>query len=178
MMEGTATSELLEWFRVDRSRGTCRLLGTGTILVFVGATLVACGIFTHSTSSTLSILTLVGAGLLVFGLVTAFGGMTVLLAQDEYLAVRVDAVLARRTRGEVVLAWSDLTAIRFDESRRALVFETTSDGAYVLEERYSGVSPETLAPHLEELRRKARLAPLDLAHVARIALGLPHRRPS
>jgi hypothetical protein len=171
-------TELLEWFRVDRSAGTWRLLGTGTVLVFVGATLVACGIFTHSTSDTLRLLTLVGAALLVFGLVTAFGGMTVLLAQDEYLAVRVDAVLVRRTRGEVVLAWSELTGIRCGEAEDTLVFETTSEGAYVLKERYSGVSPSTLAPHLEELRRKALVAPLDLAQVARIALGLPHRRPS
>jgi hypothetical protein len=172
------STELLEWFRVDRSRGTWRLLGTGTILVFVGATLVACGIFTHSTSATLRFLTLVGAAFLVFGLVTAFGGMTILLAQDEYLAVRVDAVLVRRTRGEVVLAWADLKGIRCDEANDALVFETTSDAAYVLKERYSGVTPKTLAPHLEELRRKAAVAPLDRAQVARIALGLPHRTPS
>jgi hypothetical protein len=171
-----APADLLEWFRVDRARGVGWLLVTGATLVFVGALLVGGGVLTHTPSDTLRHLTLLGAAMLVFGLVTAFGGMTVLLAQDEYLAVRADGVLVHRAGGDVVLPWAEVLAVRYDAVAAALVFDAKEE-PYVLKERYSGASGAELAAHLEELRRKATLAPLDYAQVGRIALGLPHKRP-
>jgi hypothetical protein len=169
-------SELLEWFRVDRSRGTLWLLGIGVTFVFVGAGLVACGILS-SESSMLHYLTLVGAALLTAGLVTAFVGMTVLLARDEYLAVRADGVLVHSVRSEEILLWEEIASVKFDLGVNSVVFEATNGPAYLLTERYTGVSPSELAAHLEELRRKAATTLLDYKGVGRIALGLPHRRP-
>jgi hypothetical protein len=170
--------ELLEWFRVDRSRGTGRLLVFGAALVFVGASLVAWGVLPHHGADELRYLTLPGAGLLVVGLIVAIGGMTVLLAHDEYLAVRADGVLVHRASGDVSLDWKDLVTITYDATEEALIFESRGAPAYVLGERYSGVTGVALAEHLDELRRKAALGPLDSAQVARIALGLPHKRPT
>lgn len=163
---------------MDRSRGTGRYLAVGAALVFVGAALVACGVVTHRGSEWLGPLTLLGAAMLVFGLVTTIGGMASLLAQDEYLAVRADGILVHRSKGDVVLSWSATAGVRYDATQEALVFEAKNNPSYVLAERYSGASGEVLAAHLEELRRKAAIGPLDLAQVGRIALGLPHRRPS
>jgi hypothetical protein len=170
------SSDLLEWFRVDRSRGTFWLLFIGITFVFVGAALVACGILS-SESSVLHYLTLVGATLLTVGLVTAFGGLTVTLARDEYLAVRRDGVLVHGVRSEDVLVWDELASVKHDPEANAVVFEAVSGPPYVLTEPYTGASRAELAAHLEELRRKAASAPLEYDDVARIALGLPHRRP-
>jgi hypothetical protein len=167
---------LLEWFRVDRSRGTTWLLVVGTSLVFAGAALVACGIFTHRTSDTLRNLTLLGAALLIFGLVLAFGGLTVLLSRDEYLGVRADGILIKQSRGDTFLGWETLTGVRCDVGAKAVVFEGTGD-PFVLREEYAGAKHAVLAAHLDDLRRKATLAPLDPAYVATVACGMPHRRP-
>jgi hypothetical protein len=167
---------LLEWFRVDRSRSTRWLLGIGITFVFVGATLVAYGVITHG-SELLHALVFPGAILLVVGLVTAFGGMTILLAQDEYIAVRASGILVHRARFDVELAWDDLVSVKHDPTRNTLVFARGSEDPYELDEGYTGVTRPELAAHLEALLRKARQAPLEASHVAPIALGLPHRRP-
>ena len=166
----------LEWFRVDRSRSTRWLLGIGTSLVFVGSTLVSYGVITHG-SELLHALVFPGAILLVIGLVVAFGGLTFTLAQDEYLAVRASGILVHRARVDVELAWDDLVTVRHDPTRDALVFARVNEPPYELVEGYSGVTRPELAAHLDALLRKARQAPLEMSHVAPIALGLPHKRP-
>ena len=76
-----------------------------------------------------------------------------------------------------MLLWENMATVKYDGAAQAIVFEAAREPPYVLSERYSGATAGDLAAHLEELRRKATLAPLDYEQVGRIALGLPHRTP-
>jgi hypothetical protein len=174
--EVTGPEELLEWFRVDRGKSTRGLLVTGTIFVFFGAGLVTFGFVTHGQSEATRAVALLGAAMLVFGLVLAFGGMTVLLARDEYLAIRADGIVLHHAAGETVHPWPSVSAVSHDATLDAIVLIVDGQSV-VIRERYSGATPGELSAHLEELRRKATVGALDHAQVQRIALGLPHRRP-
>ncbi len=176
MADTDETPDLLEWFRLDRGGGTLWLLGLGTLGVFVGAGLLGGAFLTHSSEALRSV-SIVGAALLLFGLFIAFGGMALLLANDDYLAVRADGILLHRASGDVVVAWDSLRQVRAD--KRALIFEARDgdDSPMRIEERYTGASRAQLAAHLESLRRKAQMNELTFATVKSIALGLPHVRP-
>ncbi len=169
-------SQLLEWFRVDQSRRTTRLLVSGTLLVFVGASLVGGAFLTHKAGALLHALTLLGAAMLLLGLVVGFGGMTVLLAHDEYLAVTPDGILFHRGANDELHPWGELTGVTHDEAGGRWVLHRADGTAVPVDVAYSGASARELAAHLEQLRAKASLAPLTAPDVASIALGQPHRR--
>ncbi len=181
MAETDESPDLLEWFRLDRAGGTRWLLGLGSLGVFVGAGLLGGAFLTHTTDALRSVST-VGGALLLFGLFIAFGGMALLLANDDYLAVRADGILLHRASGDVVVAWDSLRQVRAD--KRALLFERrdadasdASEATMRIEERYTGATRVELAAHLETLRRKASMAELTFDTVKAVAIGLPHVRP-
>ncbi len=171
---GAETPELLEWFRVDRSRATTKLLIIGTVLVFVGASLVAAGFVTHSDSAWLTVTAWVGSLVLIVGLVTAFGGLTVLIARDEYVGVRVDGVLVHHVAEETLVPWSDLARVDLSEDGREVRLHVREGAPVVLRQPYSDVSQTELAAHLEEIRRKASLGTIDAASVRPLAARLRH----
>lgn len=167
--------DLLEWFRLDRAGGTRWLLGTGSLGVFVGAGMLGGAFLTHS-SEGVRLVSLAGAALLLFGLFVAFGGMALLLANDDYLAVRADGILLHRGTGDVLVGWDSLTRIHAEE--RAIVLDgAEGDTPVRIRERYTGATRGELAAHLETLRRKAKMAELTATVVKSIAIGLPHVRP-
>jgi hypothetical protein len=169
------TPDLLEWFRLDRAGGTRWLLGTGALGVFVGAGLLGGAFLTHS-SEGIRLVSLAGAALLLFGLFVAFGGMALLLANDDYLAVRADGILLHRASADVLVGWDSLTRVRVED--RAIVLDGGEGATPVrIEERYTGATRGELAAHLESLRRKAQMAELTPMVVKSIAIGLPHVRP-
>jgi head-tail adaptor len=181
MAAGDETPDLLEWFRLDRAGGTRWLLGLGSLGVFLGAGLLGGAFLTHTTEALRNVST-VGGALLLFGLFTAFGGMALLLANDDYLAVRADGILLHRASGDVLVTWESLRKVRADA--RALVLERreedaseTTETTMRIEERYTGATRVELAAHLEALRRKASMAELTFDTVKAIAIGLPHVRP-
>ncbi len=167
--------EILEWFRVDHSRTTRKLLVLGTCLVFAGAGLVGAAFLTHWTSFLLSLATLVGAGMLIFGLLLAFVGMAVVLARNEYLAVRADGLLFHTTTSDVLHAWGDIESISAGEEREWSIRRVDAT-THAVTLPYSRVSPQELALHLEQLRKNAALGPLDAALVARLAIRAAHGR--
>jgi len=169
--------ELYEWFRVDRGRGTRQLLVTGGALVFVGGGLVSGGFLTHQSSTVLSILTLTGASFLAFGLIFTFVGMAVLLAHDEYVAVRADGIVFHSGRADELFLWAEIEQIAADDEGASWSIHRASSAPHVVNAAYAGVTPGELAAHLEQLRLKARIAPLDSTEVGRVAIGLPHKRP-
>ena len=169
------TPDLLEWFRLDRAGGTRWLLGTGALGVFVGAGLLGGAFLTHSAEG-VRVVSLAGGALLLFGLFIAFGGMALLLANDDYLAVRSDGILLHRATGDVVVDWDRIAKVHAED--RAIILDgAEGDMPVRIEERYTGATRVELAAHLESLRRKARMAELTFDVVKSIALGLPHVRP-
>jgi hypothetical protein len=120
---------------------------------------------------------LVGAGMLVLGLILAFGGLAVLLSRDEYLAVRADGVLFHNASSDAVHLWSDIAKISPDEVGDAWSICLTDATTHQVTAPYAGTAPRELALHLEQLRMKARLGPLEAVEVARLAIGQPHKRP-
>jgi hypothetical protein len=172
MAASDETPDLLEWFRLDRAGGTRWLLIGGGLFGLVGGALL-CGAFLAPTRESWQAFGTYGSGLLVFGLFIAFGGMALLLANDDYLAVRADGVLLHRAAGDVIVGWDSLSRVRAES--RAIVLD--GDTPMRIEERYTGATRVELAAHLETLRRKAQMAELTFDVVKSIALGLPHVRP-
>ena len=130
---------------------------------------------THRRSDDAQLPHALGAAMLVFGLVTAFGGMTVLLAHDEYLAVRADGILVHRSRGDVVLAWAEVLAVRYDPAEQALIFDAATEPHALLAERYlrarPGESSQRTSKSYAERRRSGRST---MRRSAGSRLGPPH----
>jgi hypothetical protein len=168
--------DLLEWFRVDRSRATRRFLWLGGGLVFTGAGLVGAAFLTHEARSALHVIALPGAAMIVSGLAMTISGLVSILARDEYLAVRADGLLFHGAEEDEVHAWPDIDRVAYDADAATWSVRRVDGTTRVVTVGYTA-SPRALAEHLEQLRSKAKLGELDEAFVRRVAIGLPHKTP-
>lgn len=164
--------EHLEFYRVDQTRPTKRILGAAVLLLTVGPPLILIAAAPRSfpTPPGTGVL---GAALMMAGLVVGFSGIALLMTDERYLAVVEGGLLVHWGKDEAFFAWDTLEAIRCEGDTLVLAVRgagldpagaprlsvPTPD---MLRLRLSKEQLEVLAPRLEEWRRKAswNLAPL------------------
>ncbi|WP_394837654.1 hypothetical protein LVJ94_12165 [Pendulispora rubella] len=107
------TREHLEFYRVDQSGPTKRILIPALVLLTVGPPMVlfsaAVRKFPHSTA-----IGVLGAALMIAGLVIGFFGIGMLMFDDRYLAVVEGGLLVHLGNEETFFAWDSLEAIRHE----------------------------------------------------------------
>lgn len=145
----------IEYFRVDRSKKTRRLLTLGAISIALGVSGIAANFFRPLARDISGNITFAGVVLLIFGLVTSFGSMALLAIEDNYVVVRVDALVLHRDGDERVVPWDDIDRIAAEDAE-LLVCQKRGDAV----RWFMGGTASTIAEHLERRRSQAALGML------------------
>ena len=143
----------VDFFRVDRSGATRRLLVVAGVLVTVGATTIGAHLVSRLGPDTGHLVSLVGGTMVISGLVLGFGAMAMLLFENVYLLIREDGVLLHENGKETTIGWGDLERATLDGG---------STGFLVLQRRdaqpvrwFAGTNVKAVHQRIEEARRKA-----------------------
>lgn len=146
---------LLEWYRPDQSRRVWRVLLVGAAIMTAGGLVMAISFLTHQKESLRNMSATIGIVLTVCGGLWTVLGMTRILADDRYIAVKVEGLVIALGGDEREVAWGDLERIRFDDEQRTLVLVPRTGDAIAVDTKFAGKTGRDLAQRLDELRRKA-----------------------
>jgi hypothetical protein len=144
----------IDFFRVDRSGSTRRLLAIAGVLVALGATTAGAHLVRRLADLGRTIALLGGVTMLA-GLVLGFGTMAMMLFENVWLSIRAEGLLVHENGRETILAWDDLTTIETDAG-----FVVLSRPAGDAVRWYAGREAEDVAARILEARRKASLGVL------------------
>lgn len=159
------TREHLEFYRVDQSGPTKRILIPAVALLTVGPPMVlfsaALRKFPHSTA-----IGVAGAALMIAGLVIGFVGIGSLMFDDRYLAVVEGGLLVHLGKDETFYAWESLEAIRHEGTWLVVVPRPLPEGD----------SPATASHAAPRAGTDSLRFPLSKKKVAEIAARLEEWR--
>ncbi|MBX3204163.1 MAG: hypothetical protein KF764_03790 [Labilithrix sp.] len=142
----------VDFFRVDRSGATRRLLVVAGVLVAIGATSIGAHLVRRIEPDVGHVVSLVGGLLVIAGLILGFGAMAMLVFENVYLLVREDDVLCHENGKETAIAWADLETVSADGTTGFVVFARRG-GEPV--RWFAGKNAKDVAGRLEAARRKA-----------------------
>jgi hypothetical protein len=140
----------VDFFRVDRSASTRRLLTLAALLVAAGGTAIGAHLVHRLSESTGHAVSLLGGVATMCGLVLGFGTMAMMLFENVYLAIETERVLLHVNGTDHGVLWDDLGRVGVE------------GGVVVLERRggeplrfHAGRAADDLARRIEEAKRKA-----------------------
>lgn len=146
------TTPGVDFFRIDRSGATARVLLAGGVLVTCGATAVGAHLVHRLPDDVSRLVSLVGAAGVVGGLVLAFGTLAMMMFENIYLAIRDDGLLVHEDGKETTIAWDELSAVVVDAPKGLIALER-HDKATV--HWHAGKAAEKVAARISEAKRKA-----------------------
>jgi hypothetical protein len=142
----------VDFFRVDRSGATRKLLIVAGILVATGMTSIGAHLVHRLGPDFAHMVSLVGGLLLAVGLILGFGAMAMLLFENVYLLIREQGVLCHENGKETEILWADLVSVSHEEKTGIVVFERR--GAEALR-WFAGSIAKTVRERVEDAKRKA-----------------------
>lgn len=101
----------VDFFRVDRSGTTAKLLVSGALLVMCGASAIGTHLMHRLPDSVSHLVSLAGGIAVIGGLVMAFGTLAMMLFENVYLAIREDGLLIHDNGKETVVPWEELEEV-------------------------------------------------------------------
>ena len=140
-----------DFFRVDRSKPTLRILFGGAALVATGAGMIGTHLMHRLPDRTGHWMTVAGGALLLLGLVLGFGTLAAMLFENVYVALEDERVLLHENGREASIPWDDvgvaaaangIVTVNRKEEGEPLVF-------------HAGRAAADIAGKIEEKRRKA-----------------------
>ncbi|HEY8074418.1 MAG TPA: hypothetical protein VIF62_09915 [Labilithrix sp.] len=148
----------IDFFRVDRSGSTTRLLVSAATMVTVGGSAIGAHLIHKLSVTTGHLISLAGGVIVMAGLVMGFGTMVMMLFENIYLTIEKERVLVHVNGEDQPIAWDDLAGVRVE-------------GNFVILERakgeplrfIAGAASKDLARRIEEAKRKAAHGLLDPA---------------
>lgn len=142
----------VDFFRVDRSGATRRLLIVAGALVSIGATSIGAHLVSRVSADVAHVVSLVGGLVVLVGLILGFGAMAMLLFENVYLLIEQEGVRCHENGKETVLAWADLAGVSADAPAGVVVFARNEAPPV---RWFAGKNAKELAARLDEARRKA-----------------------
>lgn len=142
----------VDFFRIDRSGRTKRVLGSGIVMVVGGASAVGAHLMHRLAPDTSHLVSLVGGVTMIAGLVMSFGGMAIMLFENVYLTIKEDGLLLHDNGRETALPWDELT----DVDARAGFVELRR-GKKDPVRWFAGKDADDVAARIGEAKRKAAL---------------------
>ena len=147
------TTPGVDFFRIDRSGSTKRLLITGGLMVAGGASAVGAHLMHRLGTDTGHLVTLLGGASMIGGLVLTFGAMAMMLFEDVYMTIEETGLRLHDNGKVTIIPWDELTKVAveagFVELRRA-----EKD----VVRWFAGKSAKDVAGRIEEAKRKASVA--------------------
>jgi hypothetical protein len=147
------TTPGVDFFRVDRSGATRRLLVTGVLLVTAGATAVGAHLVHRLPDSVSRVVSLAGGVTVIGGLVLAFGSLAMMLFENVYMSIRDDGLLLHDNGKETVIAWDELTKVAVDAPHGLVELHRAGDKEVL--RWHAGKAAKDVAGRIEEAKRKA-----------------------
>jgi hypothetical protein len=151
---------ILDWYRADPWPRMRRVLIAGPALLSLGGLVVAVSFATRQPRDVRSAAVVLGLALVASGAGLTLGGMFRILRDDAYLAIRTDGVALRSASGEMLLAWADLSRVRWDDRRVELVLERKDGEPVVVARPFARIAGPELAGKIEQARRRELLGML------------------
>lgn len=145
------TTPGVDFFRIDRSGPTRRLLVVAVLMVTCGATAVGAHLVHRLPVDISHGVSLVGGVTMLAGLVMAFGAMAMILFENVYLSIRDDGLLLHDNGRDTVVPWGELTEVAVEA---AGFVELRREGKEALR-WFAGTSAKDVARRIEEAKRKA-----------------------
>lgn len=142
----------VDFFRIDRSTATKRLLAAGIVMVAAGASSVGAHLIRRLPASTSHIVSLIGGVTMLAGLVLAFGALAMMLLEDVYLTIEDGGLLLHDNGRETRIPWDELTEVT-TSSRSGFVELCRKDKDVV--HWYAGKIAGEVANRIREAKRKA-----------------------
>jgi hypothetical protein len=105
------TTAGVDFFRVDRSGTTTKLLVSGVLLVTTGASAIGAHLMHRLPESVSHLVSLTGGIAVIGGLVTAFGTLGMMLFENVYLTIRDEGLLIHDNGKETPVPWDELTEV-------------------------------------------------------------------
>jgi hypothetical protein len=151
----------VDFFRVDRSASTRRLLVTAAFLVAAGATAIGAHLVHRIAPEVGHLVSLLGGLATMTGLVLGFGTMAMMLFENVYLAIEKERVCVHENGKDVAIAWDDLAGVAVEEN---VIVLRRGKGEPV---RFpAGKSARDVARRIEEAKRKAAHGLLDPSSIS------------
>ena len=147
------TTPGVDFFRIDRSAATSRLLVTGALLVTCGATAVGAHLVHRLPESVSRLISLTGAAAVLGGLVLAFGSLAMMMFEEIHLSIRDDGLLVHEDGKETTITWDELTAVAVDAPNGSVMLHRGYDKEVV--RWHAGKTAKHVAARIEEAKRKA-----------------------
>lgn len=142
----------VDFFRVDRSGPTKRVLAVAGVLVTLGATSIGAHLVHRLEPGVAHLVSLAGGLTVAVGLILGFGAMAMLLFENVYLLIREDALVCHENGKETTIAWEDLEAVKLEEKAGVVVIERR-DGEPL--RWFAGKDARVVHGKIEEAKRKA-----------------------
>jgi hypothetical protein len=140
----------VDFFRVDRSGSTKRLLVVAVTMVTLGASSVGAHLVARIDATVGHAISLGGGVMLLAGLVLGFGAMAMMLFENVYLVIEEPALLLHDNGKETRLPWSELGTIDVDGG---FVVLRRKNGDAV--RWFAGKGAAELRGKIDDARRKA-----------------------
>ncbi len=151
----------LDFFRVDRSGPTKRLLVVAGILVSGGMFLIGAHLVRRLEAGSSHTITLIGGLTLATGLILGFGAMAMMLFENVYLQIKNDGVLLHENGKETEIKWTDIEAIELEST---FIILKRTEGEAV--RWFAGKDAGDVKAKVEDARRKAALGILKIETTA------------
>ncbi len=142
----------VDFFRVDRSGATKRLLIIAGTLVTVGATTIGAHLVHRLAPDVGHVVSLAGGGVVIAGLILGFGTMAMLLFENVYLLLREDGLLVHENGKETTIPWAELESAAVDGTS-GFVLLRRKDVAPL--RWFAGANAKDVQSRIEDARRKA-----------------------
>lgn len=142
----------VDFFRVDRSGRTRRLLVAGVIMVTLGASSVGAHLVRRLPEAVSHAVSLAGGVCMLAGLLMSFGSMASMLFEDAYVVIRDRELVFHDNGREVMVTWDDLAGVHVD-AKTGFLEVKRREGDPV--RWYAGRPASEIAARIEEAKRKA-----------------------
>ncbi len=148
------TTAGVDFFRVDRSGTTTKLLVGGVVLVTSGASAIGAHLMHRLPDSVSHLVSLAGGIAAVGGLVTAFGALAMMLFENVYMTIKDEGLLIHDNGKETNVPWNELTKVV--ALAPAGIVELHREGHQPLR-WHAGSAATDVAARVEAARRRAIL---------------------
>lgn len=142
----------VDFWRVDRSGPTRRLLVFGVIMVAAGASTVGAHLVRRLPESLSHTISLVGGVTMLAGLVMAFGALAMMLFENVYISIEDKRLLFHDNGKETAVEWDGLDGVEVDGKTGFLVVKRAGAEAV---RWYAGKPAKDIAAKIQEAKRKA-----------------------
>jgi hypothetical protein len=145
------TTPGVDFFRIDRSGPTKRVLIVSGFMVSGGATVVGAHLVNRLPADVSHLISLVGGICVIGGLVLGFGTLAMMLFENVYLSIRDEGLLVHDSGRETTIAWDELTKVVVDAKG---VIELRRDKKEPVR-WFAGKTAKDVAARIQEAKRKA-----------------------